>query len=177
MVKKIFIFFAYLLFFLLTIVYFAPKEGFYYLFEQKLKPYGVVVSEEKIKEKGFGLRIEDADIYVQSVQSAKISSVDVSLFLLFNRIEIKDIKLNDISAAFIPTKIDEISVDQSIADPLALHVKAYGDFGEIEGRFTLLDSHIRAVLKPSKVMYQKYQNALRLFVRDSKGEYIYEKNI
>ncbi|MBU0631598.1 hypothetical protein KKA17_03045 [bacterium] len=177
MVKKIALFFIYFLFFLLAVVYFAPKEGLYYLLEQKLKPYGVVVSDEKIRENGFTLRLEDADIYVQSIESAKISSIDTSLFLLFNRMKIKDVRLNDISAAFMPTKIEEISVNHSIVNPLVLHVKAYGDFGEIDGKINLLGKQVRAVLKPSGIMLQKYQNTLRLFVKDQKGEYIYEKNI
>ncbi len=177
MVKKIALFLTYVLLLLLAIVYFAPKENLYYLVEQKLQPYNIVISDEKIKDSGFVLHLKDADIYVESVKSAKVASADISTFLLFNSINIKGVMLDEFSQGFMPRKINEVYVYQSIFDPLHIHVRAVGDFGEVSAKVGIVSRQIKAILKPSQLMLQKYQNSLRVFVKDQEGEYVYEKNI
>ena len=76
MVRKIFNFFIYLLFFIIAIIYFTPKIGLYYFAEQKLKPLtGVIISKEELRDNGFSLKIENANISAKGIDSAVIKSI------------------------------------------------------------------------------------------------------
>jgi hypothetical protein len=177
MVKKAFLFMAYTLFFLLAVVYFAPKENLYYLLEQKLATHGFIIADEKIKEGSFSLEIDEAQLYFESIKSADISHAKFLTLLVYNSLEIQNIELDEISAPFLPSKIDNISIKQSILNPFALHVKAQGEFGKIDMQYNILRGHLKGVMIPSYIMLQKYPSTVHMFTANQNGEYIYEKDI
>ncbi|HHB94453.1 MAG TPA: hypothetical protein ENK88_04840, partial [Campylobacterales bacterium] len=83
MVKKIIGGFFLLLIFL---VIFAPKQQIYYLLEKELAKNDIVISNEKFSDNLLGLSISDADIYVKGIKMAHIKSVDLDIFLLYNKL-------------------------------------------------------------------------------------------
>lgn len=177
MVKKLALFFAYFLFFMLCVIYFAPKENLYYLLEQKLQPFAVIISDEKVIDSGFSLKLKDAKLYVQSVESADISEMEIKPFFVFNALHVSGIELAKISSSFAPTKIEKIDITQSLINPVVLHVSARGEFGEMSGSFNMLHNHLSAVVKPSELMLKNYKNSLRYFSINEEGEYVYDKDL
>ncbi|MEA3228740.1 MAG: hypothetical protein U9P38_06695 [Campylobacterota bacterium] len=177
MVRKIFNFFIYLLFFIAVLIYFAPKIGLYYLAEQQIKPFGVIISQEEIKDNGFALSLQNANISLKGVDTANIGYTDLKLLVLYNSLNIQKIELSSMADSFAPLNIDSITITHSIINPLFITGEAKGGFGEGTLNIDILKRVVTIKLIPSKNMKQKYKSTLRNLKKNSDGEYIYEKNL
>lgn len=170
-------FLAYSLFFVLALMYLMPKAGIYYFLEEQIKPYSVVINNESVKESGLGLEITDATVFVQSIDSAQIGSIEVNLFALFNTIDINDIALSSVAAAVMPVHIQEVHIRYSILNPLKITIYGEGEMGIFHAAFSPLDRVLNVNLKPSDLMLKNYKNSLLNLKKSEKGEYVYEKTI
>jgi len=166
-------FFSYVIFFILALMYFIPKESIYYFAEKELKNYNVIIAHEAVKDSGFSLKLQHLDIYVESIESAKVDSVSISLFGVYNAVDAKNIILTDALASMLPVKIDTVSIRYSIFHPTDIILNAAGAFGTIEAKANLIERKVDARLKPSTVMKRKYRSTLRNFKKQSNGEYEY----
>ncbi|NOR57772.1 MAG: hypothetical protein GQ474_04540 [Sulfurimonas sp.] len=175
MVKKISIFFAYTIFFLLALMYFTPKESIYFSFEEKLKQVDVVISSEQVKDSGFILNITDADIYFKSISTAKINKTSITIFAFYNSVSLKGITLSSTAKSFAPLNVESAKVVYSIFNPLNASIEAVGEFGELEGEFNIVESSLHLELKPSQKMLKNYQSSLRKLSKTENGEYVYDK--
>jgi len=176
MVKKILIFFIYLIFFITSIIYFMPKVNLYYFLEHKLKPSSVIISMEEVEDKGLNLEIQNAKVFFKSIESAEISKINLSIFLIFNKLNAKNITLSSITKSFIPTKIDNIDVVMSVLNPLNAHIYATGEFGKAYGVYNIIDKSLKVKLTPSNIMKTKYKKTLMGLKKSENGEYEYVKN-
>ena len=170
---KIVRFFAYMLFFIVALMYFMPKESIYFLAEKQLQKYHVVIAHESVKERGLSLELRHLDVYVESIQSAKIGEVDISLFGLYNEVKANNIELSTAVASMLPTKIESVTIKYSILNPLNVTLNAVGAFGTLHGEANIKERKITAELKPSSLMKRKYRSALRNFKKQANGEYEY----
>ena len=177
MVKKSTLFFGYSAVFILMLLYFLPKVSLFYFAEEKLKPLGVVFSKEKLYDKGFTLRIEDTTLFVKSIESAKIASVEITPFLLYNSVDVKGVELSKTLKSFIPLHIEEILVDHSVLSPTTLYAEVSGDFGEAEVTFDIVQKKVHLKLEPSQKMIQEYKSTLREFKKEEDGGYSYDANL
>jgi hypothetical protein len=164
------------MFFITAFMYFMPKESVYYFLEKQLQQQEIIISSESVMDNGFSLTVTGADISVKSISSAVISRVDVGFFVVYNFINLQNIKLSSTVKSFIPLHIDNIDIVYSIFNPLNIKIYGIGEFGEIDGLFNLKTQHLHLVLKPSKLMIRKNQNTLRNFKKDAKGEFSYDQN-
>jgi len=174
---KILKFLLYFIIFIFGVLYFSPKISAYYFLEQNLKQEKVVISEEKLQDKGFVLALENLKISYEDIPSVDITEAKISLFLFYNRVEIKDITLNKMLASFAPLHIKSVNIRYTIMHPLTVLAKAEGDFGVANATFSLKDEKLKVFLKPSKKMLRGYQNSLREMKKNKKGEYLYEQSI
>ncbi len=175
MVKKIFLFFAYLLFFIAALIYFAPKSSIYYFLETQLKEYEVVVSSEEVLDRGFIFEITHANLSVKSIRSANITKTDIKIFALYNSIDIEGVTLSSTAKSFVPLHIENIHIEYSILDPLRVVGYAVGGFGEIDALFSIVEMALHLDLKPSKIMLKNHRNTLRNLKKDENGGFVYDK--
>jgi len=173
---KIVRFLAYVLFFILALMYFMPKKNVYYLLEKELQANNIVISHEEVVDTGLSLKLNHLDIYMESIESANVASVDVSLFGLYNAVHIKNIKLTSVASSILPIKINDVTVQYSILNPLNVTLNAVGGFGSVSGYANVLDRNMTLILKPSKMMKRKYKATLNGLRKKSNGEYEYVKN-
>ncbi len=166
-------FFAYLLFFIVALIYFTPKESIYYFAEKELQKQGVVIAHETVKDTGFSLQLRHLDIYLQSIESASVKELDISLFGLYNDVSAEGIELSSALSSMLPTKIEKVKVRYSVLHPLTVELNAAGAFGELHANADLKERKIRAVLQPSSIMKRNYRQALRNFKKQANGEYEY----
>lgn len=176
MVKKISIFLAYFLFFIITLMYFTPKNSIYYLAEHKLKDYGVILSNENLKESGLSLYINKANLSVKSIESAYIDKTKISLFVIYNSVYIKGITLSNLASNFIPVHIDNIDIKYTVLNPIKIIAKAKGDFGRANIFVNLLKKVVKVHLYPSKSMLRNYHSTLNNFKKDKNGGLVYEQS-
>lgn len=177
MVKKLLKFVAFLLFFIFALILFVPKESFYYLLEQNLKKFDLIISNEKLEDKIVSLDIQNLDISAKGIESLKIKEANIKILALYNSIELENIKLSSLVETYLPAKIEKIDIYYTIFNPLLLQADGHGEFGDARVEVHLLDKSVTLQLKPSKVMFGKYRNTLREFKKSKNGEYLYEKSL
>lgn len=177
MVKKLTLFLAYAAIFILALIAFMPKESVYFFAEQKLKEFDIVISDETSKDKLFSFEIDNAVLFAQNIEAAKIFKTDVTLLGVYNSIEAKQIALASIVETFLPSNIEELKIVYTLVNPLEVSLWAQGDFGELKGVLSLLDQKILVTLKPSKIMLSKYKTTLKEFKKQANGEYIYAQTL
>lgn len=170
-------FLAYALFFVLSLMYLMPKAGIYYFAEEQIAPYSVMINNEHVQERGIGLEITDATVFIKSIESAQIGSIEVDLFALFNSIDIRDITLSSVAAAVIPVHIQEVHIRYSVLNPLEVRLDGEAEAGVFHATFHLLERVLSMNLKPSDSMLKNYKSTLANLKRSENGEYIYEKSI
>jgi len=176
-VKKIGKFFAYLLFFIFALMLFMPKESLYYLAEEQLKEFSVVITDESLVDSFISLEVKTLDLSLKGVESAYADSLSFTLLGLYNSVSVEEIKLSSVVEVYLPSKIKTLNVEYSIFHPLSIRANSIGEFGEVKAEFDLVDLSLNAHLKPSKLMLKKYKNSLRFFKKSKEGEYLYAKNI
>lgn len=174
---KFFKFFLFVFLFFASLIYFFPKINGYYLLENELQKYKVVLSDEDVKDRGFSLEIEHANLSFESIQSAHVEKVTVTTLGIYNSLHVEDIRLLDVASSFIPLKVQNIDVRYSIMDPFNILGEAKGEFGELTLKLHVKDQKVSIILNPSKLMLGQYKNTLNYMRKNSKGEYVYEQNI
>jgi len=177
MVKRLFKFVALSLFFIFALILFVPKESFYYLLEQNLKKYDLIISNEKLEDKVLSLNVQNLDISAKGIESLTIKEADIEILGLYNSVKLQNIQLSSLVENYLPAKIDKVDIYYTIFNPLVLHADGHGAFGDARITLRILDKNVTLVLEPSKVMLSKYRNSLRMFKKSKNGEYIYEKSL
>jgi len=175
MVKKMAKFFVYMSFFLFVLVAFSPKSSVYYFAEQELKKFGVVISDEKLDERLSSLNIQNLDISAKEIETALIQEADITLLLVYNSVNLTNIKLSSLVESYLPSKIDSLNITYTLFNPLYITADGVGEFGEVSAEVSIVDRNASVVLKPSKKMFTEYQKSLRMFKKSEDGEYVYAK--
>ncbi len=174
LVKRIGKFFFYIVLFLALAVFFSPKRQLYYLAESKLQPYGVVLSGEYVDDRGYGLVLSGGTLYYEDLEVAHLGDLTILPLLVYNRIGVTSLTPSDEMRKFLPGTVDEITVRQSVTDPLKVYLQASGGFGRLKGEFDLLSRHLRVSLTPAKALVSSGAAWLREFKKQASGEYLYE---
>ncbi len=175
MVKKLLMFLGYTLFFMAALIYFTPKISIYYFLEQELKTEGVVISAEEAHDGGFSLVLSHADISFKGVDSAKVEKLEVSIFELYNAINVQGIVLSSAAESFIPLKVDRADVTYTVLNPLHVTGEAEGEFGSLEVEYSILDNSVHIELEPSKLMLKSHTSTLSNLSKSEDGGYVYDK--
>jgi len=167
MVKKIIGGFFLLLIFL---VVFAPKEQIYYLLEKKLyQEDKIVISDEKFHDNLLGFSIENANIYFEDIYIAKIESLNLKMFFLYNQLTINSVTTDKGMQKILPKSIDNLSATYSILQPDKVIIKGVGSFGELQGYIDINKVFIR-IVNPKNI------SSLRQFLKKDKEGFYYEKS-
>ena len=172
--KKIALFFLYLILFFTALLFFTPKENLYYFAEEQLKPLGVIISEEEVIDHGFSLTLKHATLYVKKIRSAEVESLDAKIFGLYNSVHIKKIVLDPAVEQFFPPLINHVTIVHSIFSPLKIHADAVGDFGSAAVEINLADRNGTLNVQASKLMRSRFRTTLRQLKKTKAGDYYYE---
>ena len=169
-------FIAYLIFFILALMFFTPKISIYYFLENELKKYDLIISNEELSDSGFNLSITDAIVSVKSIESANISKINVKIYGIYNSVILQDILLSSTASAFIPLNIQKADISYTIFGPLNIKAHFTGEFGAADAKINILDRTLHLELIPSKIMLQDYSSTLDNLSKSENGEYIYDTN-
>jgi len=159
-----------LLLLILSLWIFAPKEEIYYLLEKRLSQSDIVISNEQIKDTLFGLEILDADIYLKGIKVAKIGSMKLNIFFLYNNLEISSVITDKGIANFAPKSINRLDATFSVLKPYKIAIEGNGSFGEVTGG--LYWTQRKLLLRFSNI--KDIQPFKKFLKKDKKGLY-YEK--
>ncbi len=160
--------------FLAALMLFAPKANLYYLLEEQLRPLGVVIGGETLRDTGFGLEIDGGTLYAKQIESASAERVSVGLFGAYNRVTVKNLQLAKAFEKFWPARIERADAVLALWDPLHLTIDAEGDFGTLRAVIALDERSVDARIVPSQLMLKRYGATLRQMQKDDTGGYRYE---
>lgn len=172
--KKLRNFILYALIFLGAFMFFTPKVQLYFALEKVLKPYQVILANEVVHDKGMSLQVHSMDLYVQGIESAHIESIDISLFGLYNKVDISNITLAKTFIKMVPTDINSADITYSVLNPLQIMINAEGDFGLATGYVNLVERVVHIDLEASKLLKTRYRRSLKQFKKSQTGGLVYE---
>ncbi len=164
------------LLFIVSLILFFPKNQIFYLLEEKLQTKDIIVSDEIRNSKFFSFEIKGANIYFQNLLTANIKDINITSFILFSKIEAKQILISKSFEQFLPNKIDEISLTYSISDFKNILINAKGEFGTFSGNIDVVSNVLKGELEASSLMKSKYRNLLTQFKLEN-GKYKYEQKL
>ena len=165
------------LFFIYSVVFFAPKASLYYLAEKELAKHEIFLSDEKIYQKPYELLLENIKVLFEEIVIGEIKTVDAKVYLAYNAFSIKEAKLVSNSFKLFPKKLDSLDIVYSLKDPLHVNINSMSDLGEITGAYDLKTQTLQLILKPKKRATAQYQEILKNFKAMKGGLYSYEKVI
>ena len=168
------LFFA--IFFFGSLLYFLPKKNLYYYGEQELKRYHGVIGNEYVTQHPFSLQIEHGDIFVEGIRVAKVMDTSIGVYLLYNSLQAKQIRLSGMAKNFIPTKIDSLEITYTLWDPLRVKLASTGEFGTSWGYFDIRKQKLVLELNASKKMQTQYFKILSKMKKRKDGGYRYEQS-
>jgi galactitol-specific phosphotransferase system IIB component len=151
---------------------FAPKVEIYYLLEKALKEKNILISNEKITDTWYGLKIENADVYVAGAKVANIAELNFNFFLFYNTLKINEIKMDKSLSNMAPKAMNKLDAVYSILNPLKVKLAGVGSFGVLDGTVTLVDKKIE-ILFP---VVKELKTIKKFLKKDKEKGWFYETN-
>jgi len=149
---------------------FSPKQELYYLLEKTLKKEDIIISNETVKDTWYGMKIQNADIYVKGAKMAHVGELELNIFFLYNTLKVKEITTDEVVHKVAPKRIDEALIKYSVLNPLKITLNGLGSFGTLDGNVSLVEKHVLIKLPLSKDI-----KAFRKFLKkDETGVWKYE---
>lgn len=165
---------AYMFTAIALIIFFMPKINMYYKAEELLENYKLTISGEKVVDDGFIFKVEDGTLYFDDLVVANFDEISIVPLVFYNSVDVKPFSLSDDMRQFIPLKVNNINITQTVVNPLHVKIDARGEFGSVSGDIDILNSKISLILMPSKLLLKKRPFWLRQMKKDSQGGYRYE---
>lgn len=163
---------AIIMLFFEALLFFAPKEKLYYWLETKLQKHDMIVSDEVLTEKSFGLIAEKSNLYLDGVLIANIERATLQMFGFYNTLELEATHLSNGSVSAIIPDIDALRVTYHILQPNKFLLKGFIQKSEIQGYYELSTKKIFITFSAESPLGTHKLLSKNLTLKD--GTYIYE---
>lgn len=173
--KKSLIFIIWILIFVYTAVALLPKNELYYKAEHILEKYKVYINNEKLDNRLFSFKINDANVAYTDIKIAKIDNISFNSYVFYNSIEVPAFELDESLALILPAKVEFIKIKNSIIQPSMVTIESQGEFGKASGFINLRERKIYIEFVFAPIIKTRYRQALRVLKRTKEG-YKYESS-
>lgn len=154
---------------------FLPKQNLYFLLEKELLKKQIFISEQEIVEKYFSLNLDNIFINYNNTKLAKIQSINMTLSLFYNSVNLKNVKILYPLPVNIPSKIKNLQITYTLLNPLKIKFELRGEFGTLEVYARYTEDKILFTLQPTNRIRVQYSDILSFMQEDQeKGVFIYE---
>jgi|GEM_PF-4580544 len=89
-------YFSLVLIFIVTFLFFLPKQNIYFLLEKELYKHEIVISNEKFNSKLYNFEFKDANLYIKGVDVALLNKVNLSI----DGLNISSKEIGNVSTSF-----------------------------------------------------------------------------
>ncbi len=176
MVKRVLFFISALFLFCYTTLFFLPKKELYYYAEKQLQKEGIVLSDETLHSKLFGLQLQHATLYYHDIMIGKMKEIELLSYIFYSQITLKKITLSSTVTPYIPSHIESVFFTYTLFEPKVVHIMIEGDFGKARIELDVVSKTIFVKVKPSSLMKKRYSATLSMLQRKKDGEYYYEQH-
>jgi hypothetical protein len=166
MVKRIF---GGLFLSLILLWLFAPKVELYYLLEKSLKEKQIVISNETVTDTWYGLKINNANVYLAGAQIANATEINLNFFFFYSSLTINKV---DMKSSLVPKELNNLTTVHSIINPLNIKIDGEGSFGTLDGRVHLLERKIEILFPVAKDI----KTIKKFLKKDKQKGWYYETN-
>ena len=166
-----------MLFFIFALMLFVPKQSFYYLLEQNLKKFDLIISNETLADRIISLKIKHLDVTLKGIETLSIKEADITLLGLYNEVALHNVQLSSLVESYLPAKIERVKIEYTLLHPLQLQAEGEGLFGDASVVVDIVEKKVTLLLQPSPMMLKRYRKSLRMLKKSKNGEYIYEKSL
>ncbi|MDR2099771.1 MAG: hypothetical protein LBP40_02940, partial [Campylobacteraceae bacterium] len=135
----------------------------------------VILSNETLSDFLGIFKAKDAVVSYFGDEAARIDEISAAPFIVYNEIELENVRIAKHFQSFVPDKIDAVKIKFTPFYPIKLWLNLNGEFGEISGNYNMYSKNIYLVLKPHESFKQKYPSIYREF-KDIDGELVYESS-
>jgi hypothetical protein len=150
----------YIVVFLFSVVYFFPKDNaIEYANEKFVKPNRASI-EVNLDDMLYIWSAKNTKIKYNGEITTLIKDITVKPFLVYNSVEVKNIKLYGLVAGFFPTPIESGTITHTVLDPMNLHIKASGLFGKASGVFSIDTQTLKMSIEASNLLKSNYSIVL-----------------
>jgi len=165
----------YITIFLFVLVLFLPKEKIYNYYVAKLQSYNINFESQKIVSTMNGLILENSKVKYLDIKVMKSNTIDINTYFLYSKIFITNIDIDTILNAYLPLKINHITLTHNILKPNLIQIESKFNEGSLAGYINIMDEKVFLKLHPSKQYIQQYKAVMANFKKDESGPfYTYE---
>ncbi len=170
--KKVVLIFLSLYF---AIVFLMPKVNLYYTLKQFAQQEKVTIVQKSVSDRWFDLKITDADLFYDGINSAHIDTLKILPWIFYNKIVALDIHSGKDIKKMFDFKADSVDVVLSIINPFVAKIDASGNFGKVYGTFNLKSGKLKLICEPTSKF--KNSQAFREVFRKTQEGYVHESNL
>ncbi|MDR0746311.1 MAG: hypothetical protein LBE89_00265 [Helicobacteraceae bacterium] len=171
--KRIFIFFVWLIIFIHTAIFFLPKREIYFLAERILQEWKIAVNYEVPKDYGLLFSLKNPEFIYDKIPIATVESADLFVSLFYSSLSVSPFTLSS-SLSFLPPRVDSLRVRHTIFAPHVVYIDGAGAFGEFSGTINLLDRRASILLQSPSEIQGRYPLLFREMNKTQEG-FVYER--
>ena len=161
--------------FLSALVFLMPKTEIYYTLKLFLAPQHIILTQERVKDRWFDLKIENLKLLYDGIESAQVEQLNIVPWLFFNRISAENVHAGKDVRKMFDFNAEQIIVTYSVLSPLEATISANGNFGTIEGSLKLKEGKLKLVCEPTNAF--KSSSMFRELFRKQDEGYVHESII
>ncbi len=159
----------------LAIVFLMPKVNLYYTLKQFAQQEKVTIIQKDLQDRWFDLKVTDADIFYDGINSAHVGTLKILPWIFYNKISALDVESGKDIKKMFDFKAQSVSVVLSILNPFVAKIDASGNFGKVYGTLNLKKGKLKLICEPSNKF--KHSQAFREVFRKTKEGYVHESNL
>lgn len=157
----------------MTIIFFLPKNELISFLDNKVLSKEKITVKVALKNNLLNYKAHNSKVIYDKNLIATLGMVKISPFILYNNIELKNIKLEGMGGSLFPSKIEKAILNISMLNPTKVLINIHGEFGYASGYFDLTKSFLHLELTPSNLLKRNYSFVFKMMKKSNK-KYVYE---
>ncbi|PHR54593.1 MAG: hypothetical protein COA44_12590 [Arcobacter sp.] len=164
---------SYLIVMFILLLLFLPKVNLYYAAEKLMQKQNIYISDEEVYDSGFTLELSGAKIFFDKLELMKVDKIDLSSWLVYSSIELKNIEVNEGFSDFLPSDITSIEAEHFFYKPMHISIKGESQDSSFYGDVDLIEKQVLIHLRVGAKSEKRYKTLLQKLNKEE-GGYYYE---
>jgi hypothetical protein len=135
--KKIALWSGYFFLFVLFFLFFLPKKELYYQAERLLEKEKIVISKEKLADRGLWFTAQKGEVYIKGIPIGSFKKVTIYPAVLVNLLHISEFHTNPSISFFPKTVVNRLDLFYSPFYPFKIVINGETSIGSLKGEIDI----------------------------------------